>query len=53
MIRNNEINDNRLKTNDNGNSIKMIYEHPFANKINFFFLTYLVDRFLVWNHFEK
>jgi len=37
MIRNNETNDNRLKTNDNGNSIKMIYEHPFANKINFSF----------------
>jgi hypothetical protein len=37
MIRNNETNDNRLKTNDNGNSIKMIYEHPLANKINFLF----------------
>ena len=37
MIRNNEINDNRLKTNDNGNSTKMIYEHPFVKKINFSF----------------
>jgi hypothetical protein len=37
IIRNNETNDNRLKINDNGNSIKMIYEHPFANKINFSF----------------
>lgn len=38
MIRNNETNDNRLKINDNGNSIKMIYEHPFSNTINFIFL---------------
>lgn len=37
MIRNNETNDNRLKTNDKGNSISMIYEHPFVKKINFSF----------------